>query len=144
MIECLLFFVLYFLLFIKLELNFVLFNVINKDWLGALKFDDLFFVVKLCLVCNFYVACDLLDFNFIDVNFLFSFSQLELTFAFIRLYCFLLFLHWFHRTRFGFDTELLNFILVLRKLFIQTLNSFFNSTDFLWIISWFGIYGQCW
>lgn len=82
-IESKLFFVLDFLLFVNLELNFVLFDIINQKRLIALKFNDLFFVIKLSLVSNFNVAGDLLDFNFVDVDFLFSFCQFELTFAFV-------------------------------------------------------------
>ena len=83
MTESELFFVLDFLLFVNLELDFVLFDVVNEERLVALKFNDLFFVIELSLICNFNVTCNLLDFDFIDVDFLFSFSQFELTFAFV-------------------------------------------------------------
>lgn len=83
MAESELFFVLDFFLFVNLELDFVLFDVVNKKGLIALKFNDLFLVIELSLICDFNVAGYLLDFNFIDVDFLFCFCQFELAFAFV-------------------------------------------------------------
>lgn len=143
-VECDLFFILNFLLFQLLELDFILFNIINETWLITFKFNDLFFVVKLSLIGNFYVADNLLDFDFVNIDFLFSICQFKLALAFVWLDGFLLFLDWLHRARFGLGTEFFDFIFMLRKLFIQTLDSFIDSIDFFWIISGFGIYWQCW